>query len=260
MGVDLQRLYRPSMTVGGAQPRGRAAAGLDPASVRDRVSAAAFELFGDRGYDGTTVDHIAERSGIARRTFFRYFRSKDDVIFPDHGRLLGDVQRFLSVAAAGSPVQAVCGGVRLVLELYMRDPAVSVQRYQLCRRVPQLRQREVASVADYERAFSHYLRERLEPVPGDLPPSLCADVVAAAVVAAHNTVLRDWLRAGGRSDAHAGLDAALGYVVRTFTAAGAAAAPAGPDRDGDGTVVAVFRAPERFDDVVHRLRRQLTEG
>ena len=242
--------------VEGALPRGRPGA-VDPTAVRQRVASVAFELFGARGYDATTVDHIAERSGIARRTFFRYFRSKDDVIFPDHDELLREVRRFLDAADPAAPVQAVCGAVRLVLASYMREEQVSVLRYQLCRRVPQLRQREVAAVADYERAFSHYLRGRLPGESGDLPVTLPADVVAAAVVAAHNTVLRDWLRSGGATAAPEALDRALGYVLSTFAGPPAGA---GPEDAADDTVVAVFRAPQRFDDVVHRLRSQLNEG
>ena len=170
----------------------------DPARTRARIVASAFELFADRGYDGTTVDAIAERAGIARRTFFRYFRSKDDVIFPDHEALLAGVRQFLDAAHGLSPVAAVCGGVRLVFRSYVDHAEVSVERYRLSRTVPALRQREGASVSRYERTFSGYLRQRL--AAGDGPSvALRAEVVAAAVVAAHNVVLRDWQRSGGNA-------------------------------------------------------------
>lgn len=231
----------------------------DLARTRARIVASAFELFADRGYDGTTVDMIAERAGIARRTFFRYFRSKDDVIFPDHDALLAVVQQFLDAAHGLAPVAAVCGGVRLVFRSYVDDPEVSVERYRLSRMVPALRQREGASVSRYERAFAGYLRQRLTAAEG-LSVALRAEVVAAGVVAAHNVVLRDWLRAGGATPmprALADLDAALDYVVRLL-------GPITDDRPGpaaaeplDGTVVAVFRAPGDFDDVVHRIRQGL---
>ena len=55
---------------------------------RDRLREAAFSLFEERGYEQTTVDDITERAGLGRTTFFRNFRSKEDVIFPDHDRLL----------------------------------------------------------------------------------------------------------------------------------------------------------------------------
>jgi AcrR family transcriptional regulator len=51
--------------------------------TRERIIDAAFELFGERGFEGTTIAHIAEAADIAPRTFFSYFPSKDDVVFHD---------------------------------------------------------------------------------------------------------------------------------------------------------------------------------
>jgi hypothetical protein len=52
-------------------------------TVRERLAAAAFALFNEHGYEQATVDDIAERAGVGRTTFFRHYRSKEDVIFPD---------------------------------------------------------------------------------------------------------------------------------------------------------------------------------
>src|SRR5687767_15680171 len=51
--------------------------------TRERIVEAAFELFDERGFDGTTIADIAEAAEIAPRTFFSYFPSKDDVVFHD---------------------------------------------------------------------------------------------------------------------------------------------------------------------------------
>jgi AcrR family transcriptional regulator len=48
--------------------------------VRDAIWAAATSLFYEKGYDETTVDDIAEKAGVSRRSFFRYFSSKSDVM------------------------------------------------------------------------------------------------------------------------------------------------------------------------------------
>lgn len=48
------------------------------------VATAALDLFSVKGYDSTTVDDIAVAAGISRRTFFRQFRAKEDVVFADH--------------------------------------------------------------------------------------------------------------------------------------------------------------------------------
>ncbi len=58
----------------------------------ERLRQAAFELFERQGYDATTVDQIAELAGVGRTTFFRLFRSKEDVIFPDHTEVLTRVR------------------------------------------------------------------------------------------------------------------------------------------------------------------------
>jgi AcrR family transcriptional regulator len=46
------------------------------------IARAAAELFAERGPDGTTAEEIAQRAGIALRTFYRYFRSKEDAVSP----------------------------------------------------------------------------------------------------------------------------------------------------------------------------------
>jgi AcrR family transcriptional regulator len=242
---------------------GAGAAVLD---TRSRIAAAAFELFAAQGYDGTTVDAIAERAGIARRTFFRYFRSKDDVIFADHDSLLATVNQNLALQSEATPMQAICSGVRVVFRSYVSDPQVSVQRYRLTRSVDALRDRELATVQRYERAFSRYVRDRLAGGPlTESEIALRADVIAATVVAAHNAVLREWLRSGGDYDPMSELETAFAWVLQTFEPqprslqrqSGDSPTGADGDAENSGVVVAVFRADQPIDDVVDRISRSL---
>jgi len=48
--------------------------------VRGELAAAAWDLFGKKGYESTTVAEIAAAAGVSRRTFFRYYASKEDVL------------------------------------------------------------------------------------------------------------------------------------------------------------------------------------
>jgi AcrR family transcriptional regulator len=70
-------------------PVSRYAPGMSSLRERKRVRTrqalidAAADLFEQRGYDGTTIADIAAAAGVSTRTFFSYFASKDDVLFPD---------------------------------------------------------------------------------------------------------------------------------------------------------------------------------
>ncbi|MFE2510969.1 TetR family transcriptional regulator [Streptomyces naganishii] len=220
--------------------KGEAAAAKPP--IRDALVAAAFRLFLERGYEQTTVDDIVALAGVGRRSFFRYFPSKEDVVFPDHERCLADMTAFLAASSDGDePVRRVCDAARLVLGMYAENPAFSVQRYRLTKQVPGLRAYELSVVWRYERALAEYLRGRFA---GRRDGMLEADVIAAAVVAAHNNALRSWLRSDGEGDAGATVDHALGYVQAAF---GHAEAEPGGRRSGAGAGASARTAA---DDVV----------
>lgn len=216
--------------------------------MRDALVAAAFRLFLERGYEQTTVDDIVALAGVGRRSFFRYFPSKEDVVFPDHERCLADMTAFL--AASGKehePVRRVCDAARLVLLMYAENPSFSVQRYRLTKQVPGLRAYELSVVWRYERALAEYLRGRFTGRPDG---TLHADVIAAAVVAAHNNALRSWLRSDGQGDASATVEHALGYVQSAFGAPPTAPAPAARPTFSALPSLPVSPAEESPEDVV----------
>ena len=220
--------------------------------------AAAFELFAADGYEATTVEAITGRAGVARRTFFRYFRSKDDVIFPDHELLLALAEERLATLGRRAPVAAVCEATTLVFEHYVATPERSLERYRLTRMVPALRAREIASVHAYHRSFTRYLTGRFTAgtTDGSAVPdaALRAEVAAGAVIAAHNHVLREWLRRGGEGPALPALAEAFDYVTSTFDKA----ARRGNGRAAAGeAVVVVVRTNDAPEVVAERIRRMV---
>ncbi|MFI8089492.1 TetR/AcrR family transcriptional regulator [Streptomyces sp. NPDC086080] len=220
-------------------------------STRIRLADAAFALFDERGYEQTTVDDIAERAGVGRTTFFRQYRSKEEVIFPDHDRLLDLIRDRLATSSHGTALIAVSDAVRLVLLHYVDEGDLARRRYVLTSKVAALRDREIASVARYQRLFREFIGEWMgDPTQS---ASLRAELMAAAVVAAHNHVLRRWLR-GESSDPVTEVDEAMREVLALFPAPGA---PAGP---GAGTTVVVFRSGQDIDALLPSLRRAVEGG
>jgi AcrR family transcriptional regulator len=216
-------------------------------SARDRLAEAAFALFAERGYEQTSIDDITERAGLGRTTFFRHYRSKEDVIFPDHDLLLAQIGERLRTSSDGTALLAVSDAVRLVLKHYVEEGDLARRRYALTSGVPALRDREIASVARYQRLFREFIADWMgdpaEPAP------LRAELMAAAVVAAHNHVLRRWLR-GESPDPVAEVDLALRQVIELFTT------PGGDGVDGaDGTTIIAFRSGQDIEALLPALRR-----
>ncbi|MFJ2010859.1 TetR family transcriptional regulator [Streptomyces globisporus] len=221
--------------------------------MREVLAQAAFQLFLERGFERTTVDDIVARAGVGRRSFFRYFPSKEDAVFPDHERCLAEMTEFLAAADDSDPVGAVSDAARIVLRMYAANPEFSVQRYRLTREVPGLRTYELSVVRRYEQTLAGHLRSRFGE---DGDGALRAEVIAASVVAAHNNGLRLWLRSGGEGDPEVAVDHALALVREAWgrpAASTASTAPAVPEAstapvvpfavsgggggDGDGEVV-----------------------
>ncbi|GGO20689.1 TetR family transcriptional regulator [Microbispora rosea subsp. aerata] len=218
-------------------------------SISRRLAEAAVTLFDENGYEETTVDDIAARAGVSRSTFFRYYRSKEDAIFPDHDALLAQVDARLRASTSDTALVAVSDAVRIVLAHYVENAEVSLRRYSLVRRVPALRDREIASVARYQRLFREFIGKWLAGTPD---ADLRAELMAASVVAAHNQVLRGWLRAGGAYDPLGPLDRALGYVIAAFRHLER------PEDGGDGQVlVATFSSSATPEAVMDAIRAQL---
>ena len=203
------------------------------------VVAKALELFAEQGYDATSVDEIADAAGISRRTFFRQFRSKEDVVFADHEILLAQAREFLA-ADHDDPWVAVCDAAMLVFERFAQWRAIAVRRYGVIRAVPALLEREIVTESRYERLFVAYLR-RAVPSERDLE----AVQFATLVTATHNYLLRRAVR--GVAVTSADLRDALTGVRELF---------AGRSASGE-VVVAVFPRGTSARAIAAEVERQL---
>src|SRR5450755_750382 len=119
---------------------------------RGRLEQAALELYGERGFEQTTVAEIAERAGLTERTFFRHFADKREVLFWGAGAL----QDGLVSAVAGAPAQlgpmdAVAAGLE-VIGGYMQERERSRRRQHIIAANPELLERELIKLASLSAA------------------------------------------------------------------------------------------------------------
>ena len=133
---------------------------------------------------------------------------------------------------------------------YLEEGDLARRRYALTSTVPALRDREIATVARYQRLFREFVADWMGAAVE--PALLRAELMAASVVAAHNHVLRRWLRAES-ADPVAELDAAMDQVIGLFTTPGAIDLGAGGN--GRGTAIVAFRTEQDLDALLPVLRR-----
>jgi AcrR family transcriptional regulator len=128
-----------------------------------RLAKAAMELFGEQGFEQTTVAEIAERAGLTERTFFRYFADKREVLFGG----TDDVKTRLVAAVAAAPesatpLDAVAAGLLAFAALLEaergRDFARRRQRIIVAN--DELRERELIKLSTWGTAVADALRKR----------------------------------------------------------------------------------------------------
>jgi AcrR family transcriptional regulator len=132
-----------------------------------------MELFGERGYEGTTVADIAERAGLTKRTFFRYFTDKREVLFSGSEIFEGTVIKgVLDAPAKASPLDAVAAGLDASALVFEQIPDRAGKRQALLDANPELLERERAKLASLSGSVAAALRERGVAEPA---ASLAAD-------------------------------------------------------------------------------------
>ena len=127
-----------------------------------RLQTAAIELFVELGYDNVTVTQIAERAGLTRRTFSRYFADKRDVLFAGADQLPPALATaVLAVDPALSPYTASVTALAGVgAELADRVAPLAAQRRAVVAGSPELQERGRTKFADVAVALAGALGQR----------------------------------------------------------------------------------------------------
>ena len=94
----------PSDPVTSTQHRSPASPGRRPITTRDEISTIAIDMFTEAGFENTSVDDIADAAGIARRTLFRYYPSKNAICWGDFDAHLDEMRTLLSEIPAHLPI------------------------------------------------------------------------------------------------------------------------------------------------------------
>ncbi|MBK4216046.1 TetR family transcriptional regulator [Paracoccus caeni] len=124
-----------------------------------RITDAGIALFIARGYEATTLDDIAEKAGISRRSFFSYFKSKDDILLS----LQSGTGKMLVAALHDEPVEkppltAMRDAVIRVCAPFPMDEMMAMDR--LMRSSESVQARKQASYIEHEKLLFEALRQK----------------------------------------------------------------------------------------------------
>ncbi len=145
--------------------------GRPPGTSARELEIIALRLFTAQGFDDTTVEHIAAAAGVSRRTFFRYFESKADVLWHEFD---GEVRALRAAFAAIGPDVPLMEAIRRAVvgvNAYSADDVPELRtRMNLIGSVPALQASAAQHYDDWERAVSEFAAARLRQPANSLYP------------------------------------------------------------------------------------------
>ncbi|GAA4809703.1 TetR family transcriptional regulator [Actinomycetospora chlora] len=153
-----------------------------------RLENVALELFATQGFDETTVDELAVAGGVGRRTFFRYFPTKLDVVLGELDDGLAALAAVLGAQPGDDPVAAARAAFLAVNHYAAAELPALRRRLGLIEDVPELAARATVRYRDWEQTLAADAARRWEVDAG----SLRAQVFGRAVVAAMRAVFSAW--------------------------------------------------------------------
>jgi AcrR family transcriptional regulator len=187
------------------------------ARTREALKDAAIALFTRQGFDGTTVEEIAEACEVSPRTFFRYFPTKEDVLFADADTRRDTLLAVLADRPADeSPFVALEAAMRALALEYRHDRAELVARSRVVEGSPQLQVYKAEHQHGWEAAVVDALEQR--PVVGVPVPREELQLLTALATAAMRVSLDVWIADASGPDLDVLLDRAFVRIERGFGA------------------------------------------
>jgi mycofactocin system transcriptional regulator len=162
--------------------RGR---GRPPSTTRDEAARVALQLFVERGFDETTMDDIAAELGVGRRTLFRYYASKNDLVWGQFDAVLERLRDDLRSVDQDRPIVAIVRDAAVRSNTYPDELLDELhRRLTLIQTVPALQAHSMLRYAEWRQVIAEYVAERLGGAPDELVPVAVGHAALAASSAA----------------------------------------------------------------------------
>ncbi|MFI5302692.1 MAG: TetR family transcriptional regulator [Polyangiales bacterium] len=168
------------------------------AAVYKHLTDAAFRLFGECGFERTTIDDLAKGAGVSPRTFFRYFESKEDVVLGWLLRLGDELAANVATRPKSeAPWTALKHAAHDAIAPHTGDRAQTLRLLRLLSDTPSLRARHLEKQAAWQQAIAVEVAKRMGVDPKRaIEPRLYASQALAVLQLATES----WAARGGKGD------------------------------------------------------------
>ena len=181
------------------------------AAARDEITRVALGLFLSEGFDAITVDQIVTSAGISRRSFFRYFGTKEDIVLGDlvaRGALIAEA--VAARPADEGPWEALRAGLESSAETTMPDVDAGLALGRMLLETPSLRARLLEKRLRWQEMLVPLIAARMDDEEGSA--HLRASAIVASALACLDAASEAWIDSDGATDLAALYDEAVAAV------------------------------------------------
>src|SRR4051812_5008252 len=161
-------------------------------TTTDHISNVAIDLFAARGFDEVSVDDVAEAAGIARRTVFRYYPSKNAIPWGEFDKHLQHLRTLLAAVDPSVPTDQALREALLAFNTF--DPSEFSRhrlRMQVILRTTELQAYSLTMYAGWREVIAEFVATRCQTKASDLVPQTVAWVMLGVALSAYEHWLAD---------------------------------------------------------------------
>lgn len=166
--------------------------GRPPTTSREKVAHVALELFVERGFEETTLDDVAAAVGVGRRTIFRYFESKNDIVWGAFSEHLEGLRATFAGADPGEPLMEVVRRAVVAFNDYGPEGERELRRRMtLITTVPALQGHAMVRYAEWCDVVAEFVAARLGADRHDHLPQVIANAALGTAMATFRAWISD---------------------------------------------------------------------
>ncbi|OLP01750.1 mycofactocin system transcriptional regulator [Mycolicibacterium porcinum] len=166
--------------------------GRRPSTTQDHITDVALALFASRGFDEVSVDDVAKAAGIARRTLFRYYASKNAIPWGDFDAHLQHLRELLGSLSTEIPLAEALRTALLSFNTYDdQEMAQHRRRMRVILETAGLQAYSMTMYAGWREVIATYVARRIGAEPSDLMPQTAGWLMLGVALSAYEHWLAD---------------------------------------------------------------------